>query len=412
MQVRGLITRLVIFAGVAISLASAQQQTGTNGGQTGGATTGNTGGNTTGSTGRTNGTITTPNQNPNDLGQRPIFLSGKVVTSDGSPLNERAKIERVCGGTVKLEAYTDSKGRFNFEVGRNFEMPDASSGGPDLMNDGGFRGRGGLGNATSNMNPERQLWGCELRANLAGFRSDMVSLANVHYMDNPDLGTIILHRLAKVDGLTVSATTSLAPKDARKAYEKALEAVQKKNPDAAQAGFEKAVGVYPRYAAAWVGLGKVQEQRDHNDEAKKAYQQAIAADDKYIEPYERLAMLALKENNWEGLANSTAQFLRLDPFNNPNMHYLNGVANFQLKKYDLAEKSELEAIRLDSAKQNPRSTYVLGLVQAQKQDFDAAAVSLRSFLAAAPTASDADNIRKQLSQVEEFAKQKALQSKQ
>ena len=48
----------------------------------------------------------------------------------------------------------------------------------------------------------------------------MVSLSNIHYMDNPDIGTIILHRLGKVDGLTVSVVSALAPKDARKAYEK------------------------------------------------------------------------------------------------------------------------------------------------------------------------------------------------
>ena len=419
MQHRGWAVRTVIVAGVMATVAptpATAQQGGATGGATGGGTA-TTSGSTTRTPSQSNSTTA-----PNDTNsQRPIFISGKVLLSDGSPLTERAKIERVCNGTVKIETYTDSKGRFNFEVGRSFELPDASSGGPDPSASGPFGGRsggaggfgglgglGGLGGGASSTTPERQLWGCDLRANLAGFRSDMISLSNIHYMDNPDVGAIILHRLAKVDGLTISATSLLAPKDARKAYDKGMEATRKKNPDTAQASFEKAVALYPRYAAAWVGLGKLQEQRDHLEEARMAYQQAVTADGKYIEPYERLAYLALKANQWEELANSTAQYLRLDPFNNANLHYLNGVANFQLKRFDLAEKSAREAIRLDAAKQNPRSIYVLGLVQAQQQDFAGAATSLRAFLEASPGASDADTVRKQLSQVEEFARLKAL----
>src|ERR1700722_6053662 len=46
---------------------------------------------------------------------RPIYISGTVMLSDGSPLNERAKIERVCNGVPIPEAETDKKGRFSFE---------------------------------------------------------------------------------------------------------------------------------------------------------------------------------------------------------------------------------------------------------------------------------------------------------
>jgi hypothetical protein len=67
---------------------------------------------------------------------------------------------------------------------------------------------------------ERDLFSCELRASLPGFRSDVVSLANRRFMDNPEVGTIVLHRLGNVEGLTISATTMAAPKDAKKAYDK------------------------------------------------------------------------------------------------------------------------------------------------------------------------------------------------
>src|SRR5258705_8153795 len=60
-------------------------------------------------------------------GQRPIFISGTVVLSDGLPLTERAKIERVCNGAPRTETYTDKKGHFSFQLGQSLELPDAST---------------------------------------------------------------------------------------------------------------------------------------------------------------------------------------------------------------------------------------------------------------------------------------------
>ena len=65
---------------------------------------------------------------PNDSNvPRVIFISGTVVLSDGLPLPDRVKIQRVCGGTSHIETYTDKKGHFNFQLGQNLEIHDASS---------------------------------------------------------------------------------------------------------------------------------------------------------------------------------------------------------------------------------------------------------------------------------------------
>src|ERR1017187_7270712 len=47
---------------------------------------------------------------------RPIFLSGRVVTDDGSPLPEAATIVRVCGASSHNEGYTDSTGNFSIQL--------------------------------------------------------------------------------------------------------------------------------------------------------------------------------------------------------------------------------------------------------------------------------------------------------
>jgi len=328
---------------------------------------------------------------------RPLFLSGKVALSDGSSPGEPVKIERVCSGGLKLLGYTDSKGRFGFQLGQTQELQEAddtTSRAPSFQQ--------GLGQENdSRINP---MWGCDLRASLAGFRSETISLSTRHYLDNPDVGTIVLRRLANVDGLTVSATTALAPKDARKAFDKGMEAAGKKNFEQAQASLNKAVEIYPKYAAAWAELGKVYEARDQVEDARKAYGQAIAADAKYLPPYDRLSMIAFRQAKWDEVAENTNKLLRLDPFEYPDAYFMNGVANLQLQHLDEAEKSAREAIRLDKDKKNPRSQYLLGIVLAQKQQFQESAEQLRAYLAADPGTKDAETVRQQLAQIEAAAK--------
>jgi tetratricopeptide (TPR) repeat protein len=396
--------RLWAIVGLALLLAGAAvaQQ------KTGGATSPSppAGGNT--GLGRTSPNTPSPFPDTGGPGQRPIFINGKVVLSDGTPLPERVKIERVCNGTPRVEGYSDRKGNFSFQVGQNLEMQDASSSSSQF---GG--GLGGLSGGRSSASPsppggiERSLFGCELRAALPGYRSDQISLSNIHYMDNPEIGTIILHRLGKDEGFTISVNSALAPKDARKAYEKGMEAITKKNPDEAQKNLEKAVELYPKYSAAWFALGRLDEQRDHLADADKAYRQATAAEPKLIQPYERLAWLALQDAKWQDLADWTDQLLRLNPASSAETFYLSSIAQLQLQHYDVAEKNAREAIRLDPANKNMRTYYVLGLVLAQKQNFTASAESLRHYLDSSPDPKDADLIRKQLSQVEEAAREQA-----
>jgi len=258
---------------------------------------------------------------------------------------------------------------------------------------------------------ERQLWGCDLRAVLPGFKSDAVPLSNIHYMDNPDIGTIILHRLGNVDGLTVSVVSALAPKDARKSYEKGTAAATKHNWDEAQKNFEKAVELYPKYSVAWFDLGRLQEENGHLEDARKDYEQALAAEPKYIQPLERLSWLAVRESKWQELVDRTDQWLRLDPLNSSDVYYLSSLGNLQTQRYDIAEKNARESIRLDPAKKNMRTRYVLGLALAQKQDFVASAAAIREFLAAAPEGKEIEGIRKQLAQIDDAARQQTAAAK-
>ena len=348
---------------------------------------------TPGNTSPNRGTIPGNTPNPDGL-NRGAFFYGKVAMTDGTAPPPQVVIERVCGGSVRPQAYADTKGNFSFQVGQTQDVfADATVG---RSSQGTVPGMGP--NQNSNQSNAGN-FGCDLRASLPGYRSDLVSLAGRRNLDDPNVGTIFLHRLANVEGLTTSATSSLAPKDARKAFDKGLDAVKKSKVDEAQADFLKATELYPRYASAWFELGRVYEQREHIAEARDAYAKSIEADSKFVNPYERLYKLAIKEQNWEDVGAVTLRIMRLNPYDFPEAVYYNALANLQLGKLDAAEKSAREAASMESAARNPKINYVLGTILARKQDYKGAAECLRAYLKSDATG-DRDRVTKMLAEIE------------
>ncbi|MGA3187154.1 MAG: tetratricopeptide repeat protein [Bryobacteraceae bacterium] len=327
------------------------------------------------------GGTTSPSASHDAIVPGTLFF-GKVVMPDGTSPPSQVVIERVCSGAARPQAFTDSSGNFSFQVGQTPDMvPDAtinrmSAGSPQSSSVSGYA--------------------CDLRASLTGYRSDVVSLGSRRNMGDSNLGTIFLHRLPNTEGLTVSATSALAPKDARKAFEKGLEAVKRSKFDQAQAGFEKATALYPRYAAAWFELGRVLEQREHPAEARGAYAKAIAADSKFVSPYVRLYLLSLKEQNWEEVAATTERIMRLNPYDFPNAALHNAVANCQLERLDAAEKSARQAAAMHGS---PKANYVLAVILAKKQDFKGAVECLRAYLNS-DAISDRERVARMLADIE------------
>lgn len=398
---------------LSIGILFAQGKPGGGGGAPGGGSPGggSTGGNTGGGGIPGGGPVgTTPGRNntspfpgQTQPGQqfpgmnRPIFLQGRVMLDDGNPPPEPVLIERVCSANPKPEGYTDTKGRFSFELGRNNAMyADASTSGPtDIMSNSSASSPGGGRPVT-----ERELMSCELRASLVGYRSDVINLSGRRVLDSPDVGTIILHRMGNVEGYTVSATSAMAPKDAKKAYEKALDQIKKNKWTDARTNLEKAVEVYPKYAAAWHDLGRAYEVDNKPDEARKAYSEALNADSKFLKPYMFLAGISMREQKWQDVADFTSRLIKLDPYDYPGAFYYNAIANLNMRKLDEAEKSAREAVKIDSAHAIPKANHVLGVILANKQDFAGAAESMKAYLALVPDGRDNEFVRKQLADVE------------
>jgi tetratricopeptide (TPR) repeat protein len=342
--------------------------------------------------------------------QRPMFLSGKVMMDDGTEPPDSTMVELACSLNHLPLGYTDSKGRFSFDLSLKLAMtPDASAASPESGGSGDLFPDANLTGSSRTGATRPRLFGCEIRAVLAGYRSDVASLAGRQTRDSQDLGTLFLHRLANIDGNTISATSYEASKDAKKAYTKGLDEAKRQMWPEARAQFEKAVGLYPRYAEAWFELGQVLELENNTDQARKAYRQALEADRRFLKPYLPLTAMSIQENNWQAVAEMTAALTRLDPADYPQAFLFNAIANLQLNKLDTAEQSARKALELDPDHRFPRAAYVLGLALANKHDYEAALPLLKDFIQRAPNAPDAEAVKMQISVIETRAKAKAPQ---
>ncbi len=384
----------------------------TSGGTTTGGTGGRTGGgqqgggqtqqqDTYGNTNRQNDPFGQQQQDPFANQMRPLYLHGRVVTDDGIAPSEPVVVQRVCTGNTYPEGYTDTKGRFSFQVGGDISMltTDASVSGAGI-------GTGGLSGGTYTNDGVRQiglgrydLSACVLRAELSGYRSDDIQLRMYSTMGNNDVGVIVLHRLDGVLGDVVSALTLKAPKNAMKSYQNGLREMRKKKPNYKKgiAQLEKAVGTYPQFAAAWAAMGDAKLAVKDSEGAKLAFGKAVEHDPKYLKPYEPLIRMAVDQNDWQGLESLGSAYLELNP-GSGSVRFYTAVAALNTGKTEKAEEMAMAIQQGQEAKQFPQSYQIMGMVHEQRAEFEKAADQYRSFvnLSGAPQSQNVEQIRRKL----------------
>ena len=380
---------------------------------TGGPTTPPATGSTGAATGRTTTTPSPTTTTPSPTGTpasvgvpQPIFLNGRVMLEDGTAPPGPVTIETVCNRSAHSEGYTDSQGYFAIQLGaRNGVIQDASeTNSRASWSASGMTGTSATtGPLGSSQSSERKYMGCDLQAKLGGYRSQTVALAGRRPMDDPNVGTILLHRNGPAEeGQTISAVSLAAPKDATKAYDKGLDAIRKKKFDDARKSFEKAVEAYPKYATAWYELGMLQAGQGKMDMARSYFDKALECDPKFVQPYMEISILELQASRWRSLADVTDRLVKLDPFAYPQAFFFNSVANFNLQNFAAAEKSALAAERLDTRHAIPKVSHILGLILALRKDYAGAAERFKTYLQFAPEAEDAAKVRSQLAEVEKI----------
>jgi tetratricopeptide (TPR) repeat protein len=357
----------------------------------------------------------TPSPTTSDVTQPTVdlvtFLRGRVATHDGAPVPNDALVERVCNNRVRQQVYASPHGDFSMQLGsRTDSFPGASAeaGSPY-----------GVASKNSDMGISRhELANCELRASASGFYSGVISLMGLDaFGSSMDVGVIVVQRTTKVEGMTLSATPYKAPKEARRAYEKGLQAERNGKLADAHKYFETAVQLYPSFANAWFQLGTVLQKENQKDAASKAYTQAATLDTRFLPPYLSLASMAYQTGNWTEVLNLTGHILDLDPLNHAavtsyildldplgyvDAYFYNAVANYKLNKIEDAEKNALKAEHLDLRTRFPQLHLLLAEIFARKNNYAMAISETQSYLELAPHAKDADQAREQLAKLEKL----------
>jgi hypothetical protein len=112
---------------------------------------------------------------------------------------------------------------------------------------------------------------------------------------------------------TVSVVSLLAPKKAQQEFDKGKELGGKKKFDEALTHFQKAVDLYPKYAAAYNEMGQVEQAANHVPAAEEWYRKAIEADPKWPQPYLNLAQSQMTRRDIPGMMQTCEKALALDP---------------------------------------------------------------------------------------------------
>jgi Flp pilus assembly protein TadD len=321
---------------------------------------------------------------------------------DGTPPPEPVVIERVCDGRPVPEGYTTSKGHFSIDLGGDSTMAsaDASVSGTsrDRFSNDPFASTtpGGVGTMGPGLG-QVNLVGCELRAVLPGFTSEAIQLGSRSIFDNPNVGTIVLRRIGGVQGTSISVTSLAAPKNAKKAYEKAFNETRKPKPNFRNAvkDLDKAVAEYPQFAAAWFLLGRIRGSENDVAGAREAFEKAIEADGKYLNPYAPLVRMALADGRFGDAKQLSSHVLGLNPYLT-EVQFYHAVASFELGDIEAAEKS-LDLVQAAAdAKEYPGAHHLRGSILAKKGQFAPAAAQYRAFLSSDPQSPAAAVVERQL----------------
>jgi tetratricopeptide repeat protein len=320
-------------------------------------------------------------------------VTGRAIMEDGSPIPDSAAIELICSGSVRKRVKPYTNGDFTVVLGED------SSDTPDITTP-----RNLTSSASTPFNQEQKkiggeevgrfdFSGCELRASLPGFVSNLIALGPRRRLDKSEVGLLVLRRLAGVDAIMVSANTLAAPPRARLAFENARREAQKEKWDYAYAGAElkKALDEYPTFAAAWHLLGIMRLSQKDSEAAGDAFRKAIAADSTYVEPYVELASMEVMQQHWIEAIKWIEPALKLNP-NIPYANYLGASIYFQLGNLNAAERSALALWTTRDVERYPMTHYILGAIKAQRGDFESAAARFRDFLATKPDAATAQTV--------------------
>lgn len=306
-------------------------------------------------------------------GETGVFLQGHVVTAHGEAPPERVRIMLECEGISIPQGYTYKRGYFRFS-------PRAES----------------LGTFSD-------LSICVLYGEAPGYRSDRLRLMVPRTSGQAGnyVGQIVLESIDGVLGRTVSSTTASAPRGSRQAYDKGMRNLQSKNPNYQKAAghFDRAVEIYPEFAAAWLALGEARLGLEDEAGASQAFARSSEVDPRFLPPYEYAMKIALDRKDWKTLESLSDRYLELSPKSAETL-LMGAVAAINLQNLSKANSLASRILDLGEANDLPLTYFLKAKVHERRAEFKMAAEYYRAFLCLSPNSETALQVETRLSEWE------------
>lgn len=217
---------------------------------------------------------------------------------------------------------------------------------------------------------------------------------DIDLTSSPRLWTVnvYMNPLAKTESAPPSANDAAAPKDARKNYEKGVQALEGKHYGDARRHFEKALSEYPCYARAHSNLGVVAVAEHNLEEAEQNFRQAASCDAGYVDAYLKLGQLFNLEKKFLESEVALLEGSRRSP-GAWQFYYELGTAQYGLGHYQEAEELYLKAQSFNA--DMPAEFHAkLANLYVSLGGYDRAYREMEAYLKADPQGSYAESIRK------------------
>ena len=311
-------------------------------------------------------------------------LTGKVAAENGSDLDPNTQVILECGNQKRATAAVDSKGNFALP------LPVISSDAEPRLTPGVSAGAAA-----------QESWiGCELYAEEAGFKSSIVNLGGRLLDGIVNVGTLTVKGSPQHDGtgdgFTIDAISLAAPDNAKKAFAQGQEQAKKGKWAAACEHFRRAVQLYPRFALAWLELGRAQLRQNNFADAEQSFQEATTRDTKLIPAYIELARVGVEQKQWKAVADATDKIIELAPNSPAAFWFFNSAAKFNLGDVFSAERSVLTGLRVDAGHKVPQLEYLYGVILARQEKYTAALEHIQSYLKLSPQAANLADVHEKL----------------
>jgi len=296
-----------------------------------------------------------------------VGLSGRVVLDNGVPAPEPVLVEFI-GAANSFATWSERSGQFRIPLDK-LRLPQVVHRAVPIFT------------------------GATLVFRLPGVAEQTVALDKIQTLDDLKIPEVRLAPITSQSMAMLSNGGYGAPNAAHRQYARGMEEfISGKNAEAV-ASFDRAVSIYPQYAAAYEWRGRALEKLDRRADAIDSYRRAAEADPKFVQPLIELATLASQVQDSTEAARWADRVNRLVPDGYPQMYLVSATASYNLEHFEAAEAAARLGLAADPNRAYPSLHRILGEALHARRNYAAARTELAAYLAAIPNAADATEIR-------------------